>query len=114
MEVRCANSFSIPRLAELIAWTATAFNGVVSPNPIWIQPAPFRHAIISILATLAKQERIRLSERTKAGLERARKQVDDFDIPSDRDVLCGSSQCILDEVKMARSSDLCPPRHGWA
>jgi len=26
------------------------------------------------LATLAKQERIRLSERTKAGLERARKQ----------------------------------------
>lgn len=34
----------------------------------------FRDAIISILATLAKQERIRLSERTKAGLERARKQ----------------------------------------
>jgi hypothetical protein len=34
--------------------------------------------------------------------------VDDFDIPRDRDVLCGSSQCILDEVKMARSLDLCP------
>jgi DNA invertase Pin-like site-specific DNA recombinase len=34
----------------------------------------FRDAIVSILATLAKQERIRLSERTKAGLERARKQ----------------------------------------
>jgi DNA invertase Pin-like site-specific DNA recombinase len=34
----------------------------------------FRDAIISFLATLAKQERIRLSERTKAGLERARKQ----------------------------------------
>jgi DNA invertase Pin-like site-specific DNA recombinase len=34
----------------------------------------FKEAIVSILATLAKQERIRLSERTKAGLERARKQ----------------------------------------
>lgn len=32
----------------------------------------FRDAVISILATIAKQERIRLSERTIAGLERAR------------------------------------------
>lgn len=32
----------------------------------------FRDAIISILACLARQERIRLSERTIAGLERAR------------------------------------------
>jgi len=34
----------------------------------------FKEAIISILATLAKQERIRLSERTKAGLDRAREE----------------------------------------
>lgn len=34
----------------------------------------FRDAVISILATIAKQERIRLSERTKAGLERAKAQ----------------------------------------
>jgi len=34
----------------------------------------FREAIIGILATIAKQERIRLSERTIAGLERARAQ----------------------------------------
>ena len=34
----------------------------------------FRDAVLSILATIAKQERIRLSERTIAGLERARKQ----------------------------------------
>jgi len=34
----------------------------------------FRDAVISILAVVAKQERVRLSERTKAGLERARKQ----------------------------------------
>jgi DNA invertase Pin-like site-specific DNA recombinase len=32
----------------------------------------FRDAVISILATIAKQERLRLSERTRAGLERAR------------------------------------------
>jgi DNA invertase Pin-like site-specific DNA recombinase len=34
----------------------------------------FRDAVLSILATIAKQERIRLSERTVAGLERARKE----------------------------------------
>ena len=33
----------------------------------------FRDAVISIMATLAKQERVRISERTKAGLERARR-----------------------------------------
>jgi DNA invertase Pin-like site-specific DNA recombinase len=32
----------------------------------------FKDAVLSILATIAKQERIRLSERTIAGLERAR------------------------------------------
>jgi DNA invertase Pin-like site-specific DNA recombinase len=32
----------------------------------------FRDAVISILAVIAKQERNRISERTKAGLERAR------------------------------------------
>jgi DNA invertase Pin-like site-specific DNA recombinase len=34
----------------------------------------FKDAVIGILATIAKQERIRLSERTVAGLERARAQ----------------------------------------
>lgn len=34
----------------------------------------FRDAVVSILAVIAKQERIRLSERTRAGLERARRQ----------------------------------------
>jgi len=33
----------------------------------------FKDAIISILATLAKQERVRISERTKAGLATARR-----------------------------------------
>jgi DNA invertase Pin-like site-specific DNA recombinase len=34
----------------------------------------FRDAVLGILATIAKQERIRLSERTIAGLARARKE----------------------------------------
>ncbi|MCE5311475.1 MAG: recombinase family protein [Acidobacteriales bacterium] len=34
----------------------------------------FREAVLSILATVAKQERIRLSERVKAGLDRAKAQ----------------------------------------
>lgn len=34
----------------------------------------FRDVVISLLATMAKQERIQISERTKAGLERARSQ----------------------------------------
>jgi DNA invertase Pin-like site-specific DNA recombinase len=34
----------------------------------------FKDAVISILATIAKQERVRLSERTIAGLQRARQQ----------------------------------------
>jgi DNA invertase Pin-like site-specific DNA recombinase len=35
---------------------------------------PFRDAVLSILATIAKQERVRLSERVKAGLDRAKAQ----------------------------------------
>ena len=34
----------------------------------------FKDAVLAILAVIAKQERLRLSERTVAGLERARKQ----------------------------------------
>jgi DNA invertase Pin-like site-specific DNA recombinase len=34
----------------------------------------FKDAVLSILATIAKQERVRLSERTMAGLEKTRNQ----------------------------------------
>ena len=34
----------------------------------------FRDAVISILAVIARQERVRISERTRAGLDRARRQ----------------------------------------
>jgi DNA invertase Pin-like site-specific DNA recombinase len=39
---------------------------------------PFRDAVISIMAVLAKQERIRISERTIAGLQRARAARENF------------------------------------
>jgi len=43
-----------------------------SLNEHWIDSAgPFRDVVISLLASLAKQERIRISERIKAGLARA-------------------------------------------
>jgi DNA invertase Pin-like site-specific DNA recombinase len=35
---------------------------------------PFKDVVISLMATLAKQERLRISDRTKAGLNRARRQ----------------------------------------
>ena len=35
---------------------------------------PFRDVVLALLATLAKQERVRLSERVTAGLARARKE----------------------------------------
>src|SRR5260370_37067907 len=39
----------------------------------WIDSAgPFRDVIISLLASLAKQERVRISERVRAGLSRAK------------------------------------------
>jgi DNA invertase Pin-like site-specific DNA recombinase len=34
---------------------------------------PFKDVVVSLMATLAKQERLRISERTKAGLRRARR-----------------------------------------
>jgi DNA invertase Pin-like site-specific DNA recombinase len=42
----------------------------------------FKDAIISVLATIARQEKIRLSERTKAGLARARANGKQLGAPS--------------------------------
>ncbi len=46
----------------------------------------FRDAIIAIIATLAKQERVRLSERTRAGLDRAKSQGKKLGRPTLSDV----------------------------
>lgn len=35
---------------------------------------PFRDVVISLMSTLAKQERLKISERTKAGLRRAKRE----------------------------------------
>ena len=50
----------------------------------------FKDAVISILATIARQERIRLSERTIAGLERARA----------KDRMAGRPRVICDREKV--------------
>ncbi|MBQ9088136.1 MAG: recombinase family protein [Lentisphaeria bacterium] len=46
----------------------------------------FTDAIISIMAALAKQERIRISERTRAGLERVRRSGKTLGRPQTADV----------------------------
>src|SRR3954447_17871299 len=42
-------------------------------EPYFDSCGPFKDVVISLMATLAKQERLRISERTKAGLQRARR-----------------------------------------
>lgn len=62
----------------------------------------FKDAVISILATIAKQERIRISERVKAGLDRART----------RGKRLGRPQIVVDTRKVAalRAQGLSWPR----
>ena len=57
----------------------------------------FADAIISIMAALAKQERIRISERTKAGLERIRKAGKALGRPQTADI---------EKVRMLREQGL--------
>lgn len=63
--------FTLQKLTELdnlkIQWHSYQ-------EPIFSSVGEFRDMVISILATLAKIERKRISERTKAGLERAKHQ----------------------------------------
>lgn len=74
----------------------------------------FKDVIISLLATLAKQERLRTSERVKLGLDRARKQgriggrpsLDESKIRKIREMkFAGSSiAAISRELKISRGS----------
>jgi DNA invertase Pin-like site-specific DNA recombinase len=58
-------------LTQLDSW-GVAWRSFQEP---WFDSCgPFKDAVISIMATLAQQERIGISERTKAGLARAVKQ----------------------------------------
>jgi DNA invertase Pin-like site-specific DNA recombinase len=54
----------------------------------------FKDAVLAILAVIAKQERVRLSERTLAGLARARKQGR----------VGGRPKVVVDRAKVARMS----------
>jgi len=61
--------FTLNKLNEL---TQFGVNWHSYTEPYLSSIGPFKDSIISIFATLAEQERIQLSERTKAGLLRAR------------------------------------------
>lgn len=56
----------------------------------------FKEAVISILATIAKQERVRISERVKAGMQRARQRGTHIGPP-----FKARSQVILDDFRRA-------------
>lgn len=63
-----------PTLAHLKRLTDSGVNFVSITQEFLNSTGVFRDAIISILATLAQQERQIMSQRTKAGLARAREQ----------------------------------------
>jgi len=64
----------VPTLQRLEMLTACGVEWVSYSEQYLDSTGPCRDVIISIMAMLAKQERVRLSERTKAGLERAKAQ----------------------------------------
>jgi len=74
----------------------------------------FKDVIIALLSTLAKQERVRLSERVKAGLEKSRQQgriggrpsLDESTVDKIKDLKSnGSSICsIARELKVSRGT----------
>jgi DNA invertase Pin-like site-specific DNA recombinase len=69
----------------------------------------FRDVVIAMLATLAKQERIRLGERVKAGMERARAQGKRFGRPrvkADRRQILGWRKAGLSLRTIARQADI--------
>ncbi len=59
----------------------------------------FKEAVISILAIVAKQERVRLSERTRAGIERARGKGTQLGKP-------GFSQEQIDQIRRLKGGGL--------
>lgn len=64
----------------------------------------FRDVVIGLMATLAQQERIRISERTKAGLARIRRQGKKLGRPRLKDLSGASRSTIWRHRKAAASS----------
>jgi len=71
---RLSREGALETLQHLNRLTGYGVNYRSFSEPYFDSCGIFKEAIIAIMATLAKQERIRLGERTKAGLQRARLQ----------------------------------------
>lgn len=71
---RFSREGTLPTLQRLELLNAYGVAWVSYTEQYLDSTGPFKEAVIGIMAALAKQERVRLSERTKAGLERARAQ----------------------------------------
>lgn len=63
----------------------------------------FKDAVLAILACIAKQERIRISERTKAGLERAKKQGARLGRPSVSDAVAAQIRSLRASGRSVRA-----------
>ncbi len=64
----------LPTLQRLEQLTAYGVQWVSYSEQYLDSTGPFKEAVIGIMAALARQEKVRISERTKAGLERAKAQ----------------------------------------
>lgn len=62
----------------------------------------FKDAVLAILASIAKQERIRISERTKAGLDRVRRKGKRLGRPPISADLAGKIRLLRDSGKTVR------------
>lgn len=69
---RLSREGALETLQHLNRLTGYGVNYRSFSEPYFDSCGIFKDAIIAIMATLAKQERVRLGERTKAGLQRAR------------------------------------------
>jgi DNA invertase Pin-like site-specific DNA recombinase len=70
---RFSREGTLATLKYLETLTAAGVNWRSYQEPYFDSCGPFKDVIVSLMATLAKQERIRISERTKAGLQKARR-----------------------------------------
>lgn len=69
---RLTREGSLPTLLYLNRLSASGIKYKSYSEPYIDSVGPFGDAIVALLGAIAKQERLRMSERTKAGLERAR------------------------------------------
>ena len=69
---RLTREGSLPTLIYLNRLSACGIKYKSYSEPYIDSVGPFGDAIVALLGAIAKQERLRMSERTKAGLERAR------------------------------------------